>query len=357
MKKRVFFIIMAIIQIIAAINAIAMVNTIVEETIAEYQQMNELLQVGDIMDEMIEMIEEKGAASLSVCSGLCILVNIGILIAAIKNTILRNKGLMIAGTIVGILLSGSGIATLLSVIGLIILLSSKRINPEDFPIKKEIPVLEKIETNKRELILGVVLVIVYFSQFIWRKYIPDNEILANVIQYGFYLMVLVLSIMFWTKSLKRDFNAVKENFGAYLKYILINLGIMYLVMFVVNMVVISVTGSVISANQEGLESLPTWYVVPLALIYAPIVEETIFRGLIHKGIKNKYVFVIISAISFGLLHTITSEVTLLNICVKSLPYAVMGGFLARIYSKTENITISMLSHFILNLFASMITLI
>ena len=355
MKKKVFFIVMAIIQIIAAINVIATAESIVEETVTVYNQINSMMPM-DMMEEMIEMVEEKGAASLRACSGLCILVNMGILITSIKNRILRNKGLMIAGTVVGILLGGSDVAILLSIIGLIVLLASKRTNPEDFPEKKELPVLEKIATSKREIIIGILIAVVYFSQFIWGEYIPDNEILSKIIEYGFYLVVLVLSIMFWTKSLKRDLKSLKENLGTYLKHILINLGIMYLVMMVVNIVVIGLTGSITSANQEGLEAMPTWYVVPLALIYAPIVEETIFRGLIHKGIKNKYVFIIASAISFGLLHTITSEVTLLNICLKAMPYAVMGGFLARIYNKTENITTSMLSHFMINLFASIVTL-
>ena len=341
-----------------------MADMITQEAVQEYKQiqesmpsviMNEEMEL--MMQEMIQRTEETGAASLRITLGIVILANLAILIISIKNTILRNKGLMIVSCVLSMIFASQEIGLILAIIGLIVMLASKRVKPEDFPVKKQLPVLEKIETNKREVIIGILLLLVYFSQFIWGEYLPENRIVSLVIQIAFYLVVVTLSILFWKKSIKRDFKALKENFGTYLKHILANLGWMYLATLLVNIIVIAVTGEVSSANQQELEAMPAWYVVPLALIYAPIVEETIFRGLIHKGVKNKYAFIIVSAICFGLLHTIASEVTLFNIIIRAIPYAVMGAFLARIYSKTENITTSMLSHFILNLLASAITLI
>ena len=274
----------------------------------------------------------------------------------IKNNILKNKGLLITAGIVCLLFAGNGLAQLLSIVNIIVLLCSKRTNPEDFPVKKELPKLEKIAITKMEIFIGIALVLIYFSQFIWGNYLIKSNILRWVIIVVFYLSVLILSIAFWNKSIKRDLKTFKDNFGTYIKFILPRFGLMYIAYFVVTIFTIIVTRNIGSVNQQNLESLPSWYVIPLAIIYAPIVEETIFRGLIHKIIKNDNIFIIVSAICFGLLHTISSEVTLMNVIFKALPYSILGGFLAYIYSKTENISTNMFCHAGINLIASLLTL-
>ena len=363
MKKRIFFIAFAIIQIVVAIYTMVNADVLTQTTVEELSQTQESMpaeliqeETQEMMQDMTQMIEDRGTASIRVTAGICALANIAILIISIKNTILRNKGIVIVSCILTLLFGVNEFGMLIAIIGLLVILALKRVNPEDFPEKKELPILEKIETNKREVIIGIVLAVAYFSQFIWKDFLPENEKIYYVTIIAFYLIIITLSILFWKKTIKRDFKALKENFGTYLKYMLKNFGLMCLCLLPANIIVMVMTGNVSSANQQNLEALPSWFVVPLAIIYAPIVEETIFRGLIHKGIKNKYLFIIISAISFGLLHTINAEANLYNIIVGAIPYAVMGAFFARIYSKTENITISMASHFIMNVLASIITL-
>lgn len=355
MKKKVYFIVSSSIQIIISIYIIIMANSIVQSQIEAYKEIYETMPI-DMIKSMIQTIENNGVNSLIVCSSICILINIGVIITAIRNTILRNKGLLITASVVCSLFAGNGTAQMLSIINIIVLLCLKRTNPEDFPLKKELPKLEKIAITKMEIFIGIALVLIYFSQFIWGSYLIKSDILRWIIIIVFYLSVLILSIMFWNKSIKRDLKTFKDNFGTYIKFILPRFGLMYIAYFVVTIFTIIVTRNIGSVNQQNLESLPSWYVIPLAIIYAPIVEETIFRGLIHKIIKNDTIFIIVSAICFGLLHTITSEVTLMNVIFKALPYSVLGGFLAYIYSKTENISTNMFCHAGINLVASLLTL-
>lgn len=355
MKKRVYFIVASIIQIIISIYIIATANAVVQAEIEAIQQMYEIMPM-QILGEMAETLSRTGVNSLTVCSVICILVNIAVIITAIKNTILRNKGLLIVASVITLLFAGNELAELLAIANIIVLICLKRKNPEDFPVKKELPKLEEISITKKEVIIGVALAIIYFSQFIWQGFLPDSAVVNWIIIISFYLIVLGLSIAFWNKSIKRDLKTFKDNFGTYLKFILPRIGIMYLIYIAVSLFTMVITSSVSSANQQNLESLPSWYVIPLAIIYAPIVEETIFRGLIHKIIKNKTVFIIVSAICFGLLHTISSEVTLMNVIFKALPYSVLGAFLAYIYAKTENISTNMFGHFLINLIASALTL-
>lgn len=356
MNKKVYFIVSSAIQIIVGIYIIITANSIVQSEIEALKTLYEMIPM-EMIKEMVETIENNGINSLIVCSVICILINIATIFTACKNRILRNKGLLITASIVCLVLAGSEITELLAIINIIVLLCSKRVNPEDFPVKKELPKLEQINLTKVEIFIGVALVLIYFSQFIWEAYIPDSIVLRWIIIIAFYITVTVLSIAFWNKSIKRDLKAFKDNFMTYIKFILPRFGLMYLIYFAVTIITVIITKDLGSANQQNLESLPVWYVIPLAIIYAPIVEETIFRGIIRKLVKNKVIFVIISAICFGLLHTIGSEVTLLNVIVKALPYSVLGAFLAYVYAKTDNISTNMFCHFAINAVASLLTLI
>ena len=113
-----------------------------------------------------------------------------------------------------------------------------------------------------------------------------------------------------------------------------------------------ISKNAVSVNQETLESLPLYYTLPAAIIYAPIVEEIIFRGVIRRFIKNNILFIIISALVFGVLHTI-GESSILNIFVMALPYSVLGAYLAYVYTKTNNIFTSITSHAIINSISSL----
>lgn len=356
MERRVYFIVSAIIQIMISIYIIIIANNLVQNELQALYGLDGILP-NEVINSMITNIENNGVNSIRVCAGISILINIAIIVTSIKNTILRNKGLLITASVVCLLFAVSEITQLLLIINIIVLICSKRKNEEDFPIKRELPKLENIAISKKEIFISIVLVLIYFSQFIWGNYIIESNILKWVIIIGFYITVLFLSILFWNKNIIRDLKEFKGNFGTYIRFMIPRIGIMYIIYFLVTMITIIITKEIGSVNQQNLESLPSWYVIPLAIIYAPIVEETIFRGIIHKIIKNKNLFIIVSAICFGLLHTISSEVTLIDIVVKALPYSVLGGFLAYLYAKTENISTNIFCHALINFIASLITLV
>lgn len=97
-------------------------------------------------------------------------------------------------------------------------------------------------------------------------------------------------------------------------------------------------------NQTTLEQLgmsPLLLIV-LAAIAAPIVEETIIRGLIlGRVFNNSYLGVIISSLLFGLLHMPTD-------IGSWIIYGGMGLVLALIYHKTEKLEYTIGIHFINN---------
>ena len=88
------------------------------------------------------------------------------------------------------------------------------------------------------------------------------------------------------------------------------------------------------------------------VLYAPFVEELLFRKAIRKIIKgdDKYIkitYIIISAVIFGLLHVITLDASFYDLLM-GIPYMVVGLSLGYIYSKTDNVFSTMQFHLMHN---------
>lgn len=85
------------------------------------------------------------------------------------------------------------------------------------------------------------------------------------------------------------------------------------------------------------------------VILAPVVEECIFRLGLKKFIKNKYVFITISGLLFGLLHVFPTELPYAVALIDSITYITMGLCLAYIYDETNNIWVTIGIHALNNL--------
>jgi hypothetical protein len=99
--------------------------------------------------------------------------------------------------------------------------------------------------------------------------------------------------------------------------------------------------------------MPKWFTVIFSVLWAPLVEELVFRGSIRRFIKNDKVFIAVSSVVFGLMHTIF-EASLVNVILLGLPYIVIGIYLSYLYSKSNNICSSILGHTLINLISSII---
>lgn len=161
---------------------------------------------------------------------------------------------------------------------------------------------------------------------------------------------IILIIILFRKELKQDLIDFKNNYKKYLsKNILIYiLGI--LLMFVSNTIISRLTNQTLSGNEEiirsNIDKYPL-YVCFSAIIYAPFIEEIIFRKSIKNLFKNKYLFIIISGLIFGIVHI--SNYNDINEIIHCIPYIIMGIDFAYIYHKTNNIFTTMTFHLCHNL--------
>lgn len=355
-KKKIYYIIYSIVQMIISAVILFDLKSYSEayllsltEAFSGYPE--------DIVASMTELFTIDMVKSMVMSSAIIVfLLAVAFLLIVLRDKVVSKKTLSIV-LIVGMLLfSISDLGLFLVVATIVVIATSKKeeVNENGEKVVKEKKSIEKLRPLKvsgKDYLLTILLVVVYFSQFI-IDLIPMSGIVAVVVVIAYYLITFGLVFYVFGKRLKRDFGALKKDFGTYAKYIFKMWAIMIGLSFVAAIIRIVFGADEISANQAGLNSMPLWYVVPLSIIWAPIVEEAVFRGSLRRFISNDKLFIVVSAILFGLLHTIGQEVGILNIILQSLQYVAMGGVMAYTYTKSNNICTNMGVHCIQNTLGS-----
>ena len=100
-----------------------------------------------------------------------------------------------------------------------------------------------------------------------------------------------------------------------------------------------------STNEESIRAvmkISKWYIVFSAVIFAPIVEELVFRKSVRSLIKNKWLFILTSGLLFGLIHCVGSATLIEYLYV--IPYAIPGCVFAYILYDSDNIFTTMSMH-------------
>lgn len=213
--------------------------------------------------------------------------------------------------------------------------------------------MEKIKQYIKNCSIGLGVILSYFL-LPYTKYIvlyflngtTMNETLSLILSIIIEILTISVILLLMNKRITRDFKDLKKNhkqyFKDYFKYYLIGLAIMY----ISNAILIFGFKTGISGNEENIRSLLVThpiYIYLSAVIIAPSVEELVFRGGIKNIIPNQKLFILVSGLVFGGLHlvgNISNMVDLLYI----IPYSALGIAFAYIYSKTDNIFVTMLLH-------------
>ena len=351
MKKRAYFITQSIFNILLSIYSILVANTTIKTMIDSLKEAYSGFPQ-EFQDRIIGIYEKAGVKITILFAVVVIIINIFLLIFALNKTLLKHKGLVITFSILTFFFTDRLFVQLFGITSFIVILCCKRKNPEDFPdrTKKEMPKLDLKKSSLKDVLLGILLLVVYFSQFVWSKFLPDDLIIKLIIEVLFNIIMILFCIIVFYSQLKDNFKSFKNNLKPYMEFIFSRLGIAYLFLFIFSIISVLLAKKGTSINQETLESLPKYYLIPTAIIYAPIVEEVLFRGVFRKIIKNKVIFIIISSLVFGILHTFR-ESSLFNVIAMAIPYVWLGCYLSYIYVKTNNIFTNITTHAIINLIA------
>lgn len=164
------------------------------------------------------------------------------------------------------------------------------------------------------------------------------------------LLLTIILFFIYKDYLKEKFEDFKKNFNKYfdigLKFWLIGLGIMY----IANLVLHYLTPVKEAVNESNVQTLITespFLALLLTTIFAPIIEEIIFRKSVKDFCNdNKWIFILVSSLIFGYLH-VSSSKTLFDF-LYIIPYGALGGAFAYILHETDNIYTTILMHLIHN---------
>lgn len=176
------------------------------------------------------------------------------------------------------------------------------------------------------------------------------KIIRTFIIYVNDLVYIFILIYMFKDEIKNGIKDFKNNKNERLTLSLICWLVGCLIMVVSTFIISLITKSDVSNNEELIrESIK---VVPIYMFFtcsivAPLFEEMVFRNALYGLIKNKYIFIITSFLSFGLLHiigTYTSPLDLLYV----IPYGAMGASFAYLLTKTKNITLPIMIHMLHN---------
>ncbi len=208
--------------------------------------------------------------------------------------------------------------------------------------------------NKKNILLYV---FVFFSVYFIPNmfYIIFHSIIQNKVLLSIVCNMLYACLLFiiFRKTLIEDFKKFKSNFKSNIKYSfrywLIGIGIMMISNIIINVIIMN--GQIAAneqINRELLLSEPL-YVIISSLIFAPFVEELVYRLSLKHIIGGKY-FPIISALLFGFCHILVN-VNSITEFIYIIPYGALGYCFALMYKKTDSIWSSIFMHFIHNLVA------
>jgi len=172
-------------------------------------------------------------------------------------------------------------------------------------------------------------------------------------------IVASIAIALYYKSLKIQLKDFKDNFMKYLDegFKLWVLGLV--VMGSTNVLITIINGGNMANNEESVREMINavpYLTIILTAIFAPIIEELVFRKAFRDMFQGKWLFILTSGIVFGSLHVL-GNITSLYDLLYLIPYSSLGIAFAYMYYKTNNIYTSMSMHFIHNAIISVLTIV
>lgn len=221
---------------------------------------------------------------------------------------------------------------------------------EDFP---ELPIIKEKKIYVY-VISSLLFILVWFTG-LFNEILLKIGVGKNILHTEFFYLFLgvinsVILIVILKKDIIRDLKFFFKNFKIYFKYDII----LYIIMSTINMALALILIKIVGdepLNETGLNELNLS--VPFIFLYGacigPFIEECVYRGLLKKVFKNKYLFLIISSLLFGLAHMdipgiIENPLQLLYL----VSYAWSSFIFSYNYIKTGNLLSSVFLHMFSN---------
>ena len=200
--------------------------------------------------------------------------------------------------------------------------------------------------NKTLILTFLLVFISTLLQVMGVNIIPKGVPLTMYNIFSIFISYFIVAFIYYKKE-KRKIN-YKKLFGkASVSNVMIGLatGMGIFILQQVTYRIFIPTNTTVGSNVQLLQNMPAIFMILIAVIIAPIVEELFFRGFFYEITDNikTSVYCINSAFWFSLLHLQNLESPLY--AIYNLSVVFMSGFLfAFIYRKTQWIGTNIIAH-------------
>ncbi len=211
--------------------------------------------------------------------------------------------------------------------------------------------------NNYKFLITILLYILYQSNFIISfissfginfSKIPRNPRIFCLFLND--LVYIILLVLIFKNELKKGINDLKENFSNKVMLSLKCWVLGCIIMTISSFIISFILKQNISTNEAIIRQsikLAPFYMIFACCLVAPLFEEFVFRKSVYGIVKNKWLFIFISGLGFGLLHVLGSYNTIFDF-LYIIPYGAMGCCFAYLLTKTNNIVLPILIHMIHN---------
>ncbi len=223
------------------------------------------------------------------------------------------------------------------------------------------------------ILLGLLLIVLYQGLLPELYFLPfmdilkENSLLANFIYIGYYVIILILLILLFRKSLKKEWNDFKKNKKEYIKIAFSYWIKGLIIMILSNLLIVTLVNGIAGNEEQNREIIQAYpiYAITLMCIIGPFIEELIFRKSFKKAFKSRIAFATFTSLIFASLHVLNGiDISTLESLLSNwqqllflLPYGSLAFFFALAYYDTDNIFTSTLTHTIHNTFSVIMILI
>lgn len=207
---------------------------------------------------------------------------------------------------------------------------------------------------------GFLAILIYFGMSIF-KYLPFNllnidleyapSLLIIIYSIAFEILIVALIFILYRKLIEEKWKDMRKNhkeyFNKYFKYWFLLIGLM----MISNFLILLFTKDTVGAENQNqiieMFSTAPIYTYISAVIFAPIIEELIFRQSIRNIIpKFDILFIIVSGFIFGGMHVIGADSLAQVLYI--VPYSIPGLIFAYVLTKSDNIFTTIGLHFFHN---------
>lgn len=203
--------------------------------------------------------------------------------------------------------------------------------------------------------LGYLFVYPFIAIFILETIGIRSSSAIIAVQFAIYSMTMVISIIVAFPLLRESYMRWKINKTLIIRKNFKLLIMLYMTTFIGSFIISGLTNTTTSNNQAGVSTSIGHFPLLMmfaTMIFAPIVEEILFRGVFYRSFRPRFqclLATILSSTAFGLLHIYDSIISgQWSDCWYFLVYAMIGFFLCRSYEETDTIFGPILLHFLNN---------